>query len=210
MAVKAVRERLSTLQQALVTEADVLDRAFAVSVGTRELYDTILDASRTVELYTSLGSTNIRVAAWSKPEPITGVQFFATDKPEVALPTDTFEMRSRPLQRYRADASNGGAYLVSSMEYLVLNTPSEPSPTTQPRMFILFRISQTPTQQYGDIMQLHEYITFYRGERIDRVNADAFCMRSGQPVCLFNCAHHHTCVFGTVVSQLDAKQPRTG
>ena len=159
-----VMDRLITLGAVLTKEEDVMDRAFALGVGTRELFDTIRDPGKTAELYTTLGSTNIKVSAWkplSKLITRLGAAMpLAQDKDEhIRLADKPFTVYQRLVQRYRADGS-GVPYLVSSVEYLCLYDEDEPVP----RLFVLFRISQTPTQQFGDIMQLHEYLTFYRRE----------------------------------------------
>lgn len=161
-------EYLASLSRQLPDEASVMDRAFALGVGTRELYDTIRDTDKTLELYAALGSSNIKVSAWQRHKLDVTLDPsrmpLSKDKSEaVKLPHAGFAIFQRLVQRYRSDGQ-GVPYLVSSVEYLCLFNEE----VAVPRLFVLFRISQTPTQQYGEIMQLHEYLTFYRGEQLRR------------------------------------------
>jgi hypothetical protein len=168
-----VKIRLEHLSRVLSTEAEVLDRAFAVPVGTRELYDTVRDPNKTAELYSSLNCSNIRITAWQSLGGVESAHFLDEEKSLAKLDRSSkFDVFERLLQRYRTDPS-GTTYLVSSREYLCLLHPSKSAPKSHsewqvPRLFVLLRISQCPEQPYGDIMQLHEYITFYRtGRTVD-------------------------------------------
>ncbi len=173
-------EYLASLSRQLPDEASVMDRAFALGVGTRELFDTIRDTEKTLELYASLGSSNIKVSAWQRHKHDVVLDPsrmpLSKDKSEaVKLSHKGFAVFQRLVQRYRSDGQ-GVPYLVSSVEYLCLHDEE----VAVPRLFVLFRISQTPTQQYGEIMQLHEYLTFYRGEPRRR-EGDA--RRPAEPTC---------------------------